>query len=673
MPKRPKNTTFQKTCILAIIAAFVLQPMLLPTPVEAADKPSWNCLPAETVVALRIPNGKMVFEALKNRTKAGNVLFNDERVNNLKELIKKADPQEWEQMEKELAKFNFTIDDFPAMYAGESGFALVMDKYADNNRTQPLLVGLMWVDPGEDLAGRAIKALERALAMAEDNGDQKPKRVDFEIGGQKVTHLAAAEMGTTPLPPFPKDFENMSPEEIQEFFRKRAEARKNAQVQQVDQTNIFLTQMGGKLLMAVTFPQNAQALAAANNNGGEVNFNKISGVEEATGIFARFLNSHKGGEDGTFVSKMLAQPGVQDALPSGLPMFEILADARPLLAMLNKEQPQVGKVLDGLGLDKVGALAMRFALDGNDLRSGMFINAPAPRTGILALMEENKLPAEIPAWVPNTAVDYTHMSMDLGKLYLKIKEVVIKEFGEQSKMMFNMVEAQMQAQVQSDLATVLSSIGAKHSIVSFTPKGNVAQVGPAGPMPQIQRQAWVWNIQNEGVWNNMFTMINNVAQGGGAQKVQEQGFDGYRFGAPPMEIGLFKGKGFLVAAIGQGVSEEILSVLNNPPAGEGAMRNSPGYQRARQLLKPKDGISYQYVDMDRYSKSLARIMLTLVEGAMVDAPADVRPLLKKLIPSEKELEDLFGVGGSHMYMNDHGMVAQSAIEFKGKGGSGVDN
>ena len=64
-------------------------------------------------------------------------------------------------------------------------------------------------------------------------------------------------------------------------------------------------------------------------------------------------------------------------------------DLRPLLKLADLDSSgEAAKVIDGLGIDSLGALAMRSVLDGTIMRSGFFLAAPAPREGLLALLDQ---------------------------------------------------------------------------------------------------------------------------------------------------------------------------------------------------------------------------------------------------------------------------------------------
>ena len=53
-----------------------------------ATRPSSQCLPDETVLLARIPNGRAFFDALRQRTQLGAILLSDERFDRVMKVIR---------------------------------------------------------------------------------------------------------------------------------------------------------------------------------------------------------------------------------------------------------------------------------------------------------------------------------------------------------------------------------------------------------------------------------------------------------------------------------------------------------------------------------------------------------------------------------------------------------
>ncbi len=640
--------------------ALALLALCLASPRVHADVSSWQALPAETVFAMRIPNGQAVYDALAKNTKLGKVLFKEERMKAIREAMEQGDPAQWKKMQDELARFEMKFEDLPLFFSGETGMAVTLTPPSKPGE-DPRGVILLWTQPGEEMAGKFMKMID--LAIDDPDNKNKPARVDFTIGDAKVIHLAIAEQGLPELPDFPADFENMTPEEIQEFFKKRQQARENAKPSQVDQTNMLISRQGGRILMAVYPPQNKKAIAQLKEAGQPIDWNKATQLDALTESFARFLTSHKTG--GEFLEKVANAKGLQESLPAGHGILEVVGNFHSALDWAKGQSPQAGRILAAMGLDKIGSLALKITIDGQAMRSGAFFEAPAPRTGLFDVLEQSTQPAEVPAWVPASAMEYVHLGLDLGALYTKIKQIVIQEVGPEAQQGFNMAEFQVKNFTQSDVATVLSSIGSRHMIVSY-PFTMMKVPGGDGEVPS-QRQAIVWQLKNEQVWKNIFTTIEAFA-GDNARKVEEQGFTGFRVDQGPVKAGLFMGKGFLTLTMGDGVSEEILSALANPPQGANALRNTPSYERARRLIAPKAGLSYQYSDMGKSAVMIRKMIDTVMSQAAAQGDDDlesqkVMALIKQLMPTEKEVEGVFGVGAGQSFLTEGGIVMESLVEL----------
>ena len=324
-------------------------------------------------------------------------------------------------------------------------------------------------------------------------------------------------------------------------------------------------------------------------------------------------------------------------------------------------------MVKALGLDGFGALAYRFTLDGNVLRTGMFVAAPAPRQGLMGLLDQPALPPDPPAWVSTDIMAYTHFSADLGAVYTLVKEVVSAAFPDQAPMQFGMIEQQMQAMLQTDPAALLGSLGKRHAMLTFAPR--MAKMGsPDGEIAMpANRMAFVWELEDADLWQRTFQVISALTQGA-FEFVEEQGFTGLRPKQAPVEMGVFLGKGHLVVAIGSDVAETVLASLSNPPEGDAAFGNSAAMARVRQLQEFEPGLMFQAGDMTRYFEQMAPMITNAFKMGMVQAApneeaARVVQGLEEMMPAGEELKGLMGVSGGDVRVNEHGLVGNSFVEL----------
>lgn len=693
---RPRSLAVATLC--SVVALLALAPALR---AQTASDAVWNALPTETVAAMRLPSGQAVVDAMRQRTKLGAVIFKQERIDKAIDLMKKQDPEAWKEMEEGLAKFGLTLEDLFAGFKGQTGWALAM---VDRPERDPLMVMLMYGQPGAEMVAKYMTAIDRGFEeMIKEEKENKPKRVDIEIAGRKAIQITSQQTGKRmedAFEPPPGGFDNMTPEQIQQHFEEQDKKRQAAPTEVLDQTNGILIGDGDTMYAAFTLPTSRKQVVKLRNEGKAVDLDALTGLEELKGLLTRFLTNRDQGKAGGFAERLAASPGLMPAMPQGLPMFEVYADLTRVIQLADKIDndpnatgPKPAEVLKAFGVDSVSTLGMRLAMDGNLVRSGGFLTLAAPRRGLMKLFDQNELPPQVPAWVPAEAVEYAHVSFDLGKAYALVKQLVLEQFGQQAQQGFQMAEGQMMMMTQSELPAVLSSVGQKHMVVSFVPRLPAAK-DPAAPAPAdpddhdqdpqapkpIERRAVVWELTNGDIWTKLMTAIGGFAQmsNGAMTAAQEQGFTGYRFKNPDpdqqgQEGALFLGKGMLVLAMGPEVAENVLASLNTPPAGAASLAGSEAAAKARQFVKPRPGLMYSISDTNKMAKVLTELFTggfeqgfmrsTLRDPDRAQAAREALNAFKALLPTPDEMENALGVSTGQAYTTDQGVVLEGALEL----------
>lgn len=645
---------------------------LLPgEPLAAADlKPSWHCLPEETVVLARMPQPREFYEAIRSRTKLGAVVLKQDRMDKAVELIREQAKDGLADFEKSLGDLNLKIDDWQAIFSSELGIAMVVQPRGEA-KYSPLLMLLAWVEPGEDLAARMLAAVEKGVAEQKET-KFPTRRIDLELAGHNVLYLVEPQTRVDDDEAFedlPEDFGKFTPEQRRAWQEKQRKKLENAKRVQTGQQNVFLTRLGSRLLLGMTIVGDTKfkPFDAKGEQAIDDDFDNVSGVEEAKGVFARFLESH-GDDSPAATLKLFETPGLQQSLPEGLPLLEVLADPRPLWKINSEDaQEAIGK-LKAYGVDGIGPVAYRQTLDGNVARSGMFISIPSPRRGLLSLLDQPAGPSDVPGWVSRETVQYEHIHFDLGKAYTTIKEVVLAEEGDKAKSAFDTVETQAKTFLQTDVTTLLGSLGTRHAMLTFMPKlaEQLAKLNKPNPDPHAlpespNRIAFVWQLKDEAIWQKILQAVSPFA---GGNVLEEQGFKGLR--APGNSIGAFVGHGYLVVGTGEGTLETTFTALRNPPQGEAALKSSSVVQRANELLAAQPSMVYQVLDGARYGKLLGQLSSFFAHVPLEDVPAaqqDFMKGLQSLLPADEELEGILGVGAMSLRITDEGVVARSASEM----------
>ncbi|MCX5662142.1 MAG: hypothetical protein NTW19_20895 [Planctomycetota bacterium] len=701
----------------------------------AAARSSWECLPPETVMLMRVPSGKLFLEALRKQTKLGAVGLSQERFDKFTAMLQEESKTEWEKMGQDLAKYNLKTQDWNDLLVGEAGLGVVL---APRPGKAPLVMALSWVEPGGDLAERLVKALEKAVDE-EKGKPATPTRVDSTIEGFKVMRLSMPVLGTAngKPPAIPADFGQMTPEQRTEWFKKQQEARKDEPRIQIDQTQLFVTRVGNRILIGNTFPQHEAEIRELKAKGDvKVDLDALTGVEQATGVYARFLAAHNAKAADGVAASLMATPGLAAAMPAGMAGFELLVDPRPLVKMLDpkvdpKASPDAARAIKALGFNTIGPAALRLSLDGTVLRSGGFLSVPAPRTGLVTLFDQAAIAPEPPAWVPANLLGYSQVSFDLGKAYLRVKELVVGEWGPQAQQGFDQAEMQVKGMLQVDLPVLLSSLGSRHSFLTYGPLPKPAAAAAAAgdapapaarPSPNDEnRMAFVWQLLDEPLWSRV---LGVVAPFTGQAAVQEQGFNGLRIQQPQMEAGVFVGKGFMTIGLGKGVTESTLAWLRTPPQGAAAMATSPIFQRGKALLTLEPSMMFQVSDAGRSMRIVREAVINAAEQATArrgmmrratgrgpaaprlfanafpalspllsiqaadEAPEEggeeegpegpampqVDPAdaahgkataarLRAILPTDQEMEGMFGASVQQVIVKAQGVVAQGALEL----------
>lgn len=659
-----------------LVAALVALSVHVPAPGQtgtatSAPRSSWQCLPTDTVFALRVPNGKAIVNALKETTKLGSVLLDDDRTLRFWELL--SDQKEWDELREKLGEYGLSPDDLSPLIGGETGFAVMMQRppARRSEGPQPRSFALAWVVPGSDLSQRLMGAIQQEL---ENRRDEEPaiRRMDMDLDQHSVMLLTVPQVEADPgAGPFqlPDDFGELSPEQQREAIRQaKAEAKANRKTT-IQYRHVLLTVLEDRLLAA----------ASLDPTDDPDDRNR---VDHLTAVFQQFLAAHSG-EAGSFVARVESHPGIQQALPQeGVVFFELLADVSPALEMLldheateaDEAAQTAARVIRSLGVDQLGVVGFRSSLVDSVARSGIFVEAPSPRTGILGVLDQPTLDPEPEPWVPSSVVEYGHLSLDLGKLYTMIKELIIQEVGEPVETQFGQMERAVQGVAKADLATVLSSLGHQHTVLSFEPQMEEVNVPDGQPFAApTDRMAMVWRVQDEALWNRLFQAgqaFVPLAQGA-VEFGEEQGFSGYRAANELFDGGLFLGKGYLILAIGKDVIEQVLSVLNHPPTGKDALRNSDAFARGSNLLPLEPGLSFELSDDNRYAGFMSQMVDSLTTQLMMQAQQtdsdkryrDFLQRLRALMPTEEEFENIFGVGVGYMRATEHGLEIKTANEL----------
>jgi hypothetical protein len=640
------------------------------------SRPSWECLPDDTAAMLRLPLPARALEEVRGQTRFGAVVLDRDRVAAAVRLVREAtglegegrDDDEWERA---LGRYGLSPDDLAAAWAGEVGVGFVVRPPAADG--QPLVMALAWMEPGPELAERILAAARQMLEEAE--GPTAPRRTDLELAGAEVV-WAVAPVLQPDLAGLDIDA-NLDEAGLVELRRKIAERARTAAPVEVGQVHGFVTRLGGRLLAGQTFPAVPDAVSLERGIGpGRPRIKAATAVsaaeaeqtaETARELVARFIAAHHdAGESG--LATILQAPGCRDTLPAGTPLAEAVLDPRVLVRAFGGDPAAWRGLAADSGIAAVGPVAWRLSLEGNRLRQGMFATLPAPRTGLLRILDQDSDPAAIPPFATGDVVDLTQVSLDLGGAYRTLRDVVSAGGDEQAANLFTTAEMQVLGWLGVELPELLSALGSRHWVLSYPPRvaEAVAEArrtsagGPLAALPAADRTALVWRVADEAPFAKLLERAAGLAK---AELREEQGFRGVRL---PTGAAAFVGHGHLVLASGPSALDQTLAGIRSPPSGAAALGERDLFRKADAMLAFGPARMFSVGDSSRTGGMLG----TLREVAATLEPTDVPPTqrrllerLQALLPSTAQMEGLFGAGGAIVETTADGVAMRAACEM----------
>jgi len=650
-------------------------------PAAMADelRPSWECLPADTALMVRLPRAAEFVEAMRTSTRFGAIVLQPERLAGLWGMLDELDEQAGEtdatvgdtvyslspaNWEKSLEQSGLKLADLGAAFAGDVGGGLVVRRREGD--LPPLAMLLAWAEPGEEVAGRVMDAVKRRLEERAEGEPGAPaiRRLDLELAGHDVLSVVvpvmALDLGETEADP-PADESDEAAEDADRERARLEQRLREAKPVQTGQQHVFYTNLQGRILYGTTFP------GAATSDDGTPDFEAQSGGDEARQIFGSFIAAHAGADEPA-LARVLREPALAAAALPGVPLVEAVFVPRAL--DIGESSADGEARLAQVGLDDVGGVAWRQAFAAGCWRSTIAVTLPAPRHGMLGMLDQRCDASDVPPFVTREAVDFTQISLDLGAAFRSIREVLGGDASaEQLTNMLNVADVQATTWLGTDVTTMLSGLGSRHWILSFPPRIAAAMAearaaradgtGSTVSMP-TDSLALVWEVADEAPF---LKLLGQLAPLAGGELKEEQGFRGLRL---PGDVAASIGRRHLVLALGEGTLEKVLTSIRNPPAGDVSWRESDSLRRARGLLDLPPARMFAVGDASATGGTLGALREFVAALEPGDVDEDSRELLaagQKLLPTADEMKGMFGVSGSVLRMTDDGLVLESAWEM----------
>jgi hypothetical protein len=622
---------------------------LFPAATALAQRPVWQALPDETLAVVRAPAPKEFYEALRSRTKFGAVVFEPRRLEAIKDLLVADAKEDLEAIGAQFQKLGLEPGDLLGLADGELGAALWFAPREDQTSTMSAVV---WSLCGDETAEKLLAALERAVDE-QLKTDPPARRDDVELAGVKVRHFmlpnfVEARNNAT----FGIGIKNGMPRgnfDIAE--RKDGDEKKQNTLNGYN--HVLAARAGDALLLFGTMPAGVDG---EKPEAAAIEEQRQRGTDEARGQLARLLEA-RGAAGESPVERWLQTPGLAAALPEGVPLVEAEFNLRAIGPLLDApDKNELSKLVQGLGLAELGPAAYRMVLDGTTLRSGFFLSAPQPRKGVLALLDQPELPPQPADWVAGDVVGYQHYSIDLGKAYDLIAEIVAGQ-SQKGKETLQQIELQSQQFLQTDPATLLSSLGTKHSSVSYLPTEPLKKGEDGEEEAAAQNTtAVVWRVTDEALWRRL---IGTAALVSGQPLQEEQGFSGLRHETDEASGGWFVGDGKMVLALGKGVTERTLAMLRNPPQTADSLAGGDLARRAAELVPQQPGLAYEITNGPTALRFLNQAAMEMLAGTEDEALKKLR----EVWPTQEELDGVVGVSASASRADGNGLTHVSVSDL----------
>ncbi|MBC2604740.1 hypothetical protein [Pelagicoccus albus] len=573
----------------------------------------FQSLPEETIVAFRFDNSPEAIAKYVDSTKIGQLLLSDEKIAEYKAFVEKLiDSEDAEgNFARKLSEVGLEVDDLYQMVTSHIGGAVV-DHEVPGHLSMPTL--LVWAEMKDGVAEQAFNAI---LEGAAEN--EAFERIDLDLPGGPGARIRDNADGSSFL------------------------------IAQIENRFIFGI---GQVREPIPDMEAARVFEEAEL--------------EALGQFL-MAQIEDGGE---FLSSYYSDPGLSEARPDFETRLELLGDVSKLLEFV----PTPGiRGIKALGVEEFTKFGVWSGLKDMEERSVIFLGAPAPRSGIAKLLENEFFEFQPPAWVPSSVNAYSAASFDMMKLYDFALETA-KKFAppEQVEQQVAMANGQLQMMLQADIPTLLSAFGNRMHVVEY-PIEIETILGPDGTSLDIPRssQAIVMDFSRPEILQAGMAMLGGMAQNpnSGFELIDEQGFSGVRVKNDVQgTVTIAHGLGKLVFAVGADItSSRIFSALTNLPEGEDALANSPELREYLADGGVKPGMMFSFSRGEQMLKNLAPVMENLSDTMRASSGEEAGELMDELLdlmPSEEELEGLLGIAFSRAYYNESGVVLEGVNQYK---------
>ena len=295
------------------------------------------------------------------------------------------------------------------------------------------------------------------------------------------------------------------------------------------------------------------------------------------------------------------------------------------------------KVRDALGLPGIHQIALTSGFEGRDIGVSVFVDAPAPRGGILAMLESGPSGADAWALVPRTAATFGALRFDPAKILPLVRQVA------------NQVDEQGPANLDAALAPLNAMVG------GAIQKDLLAALGTQ----------WVFytdrNVTGTGIWGTAcLSRLRDPAKAEQALGRLETALNGMSAQMVPHEVTL-RVKTTAAAgatlhylsvpliaptwAVKDGVlylglyPQTVAAAIDHAAAGGPSILENQAFVAMRERLGGKDPAFLSFIDEPQligenyqYALILSQTYLGMIDLLGVDCPPLLLPPIQKILP-----------------------------------------
>ena len=576
--------------------------------VSVSAASNFESLPNATVLNMRLPDGSAAAAALK-KTQAYALFADPKRWQAVTALIKKNAGSEFDDFMEALAVFNLKPEDFPKLFAGETGIAVALHAPAEG-KNEPLVTGVLYLNPEADLADRLMQAIDQVIVINQnEEGAPKIARNDYDVGAHTIIELTS---------------------------------------------------------------ENEEASFFINRNGNAITV--FVGMEHGLDATKQFIVEHLDARAGDgnaegFAQTVLNTPGLADVIPAGQSLFELTTNPQVLIDLIPENEiatPAMGgaEVRQALGLHCFKPCILVSTMENNVLHSAGFMGCSSPLEGVARIFEFPELEAGPAAWVPKDIVSYSHLGFNLQHTYRVVTETIAGIMGPAGAAKIQEVNNAPMLFLGTDLETFLGNFGDK--IVGIDYGKKPPEGAAANPMMGsfADRVAIVWDMNDTTALKQALPLLQQQAAMFGGMAAEEQGASGVRFNMsmmqPGLEGGFFITDDKMILALGVGVTELILSSVQNPAPLAETLAASQMLKDANAILPPKKGFIYSVQDTN--AAMVAEFNSTNKElKRLGQLEPEVGSVLTTLMPTGEEIDGVMGVGSQQAYRDADGLYLKGAV------------